>query len=210
MNIVCELDPDELENYRLRQLEDEWTNSLPRFTDAFLLETFGDALDTMDDKVAELRQDQEKYIKDIYYLGQKYVHGDDLSSCFARLCIELFFIGDLQKTEKSLFLIQRLRGRKNQPKNKKKGVLTSDDIENARNVSLVYVAERQIGQLRRNGNNFIAKCPFHDERTPSFYIYSESNRFYCFGCGASGDVIAFVEKSMGVDFKAAIYYLIQE
>lgn len=193
----------------LRQLEDDWIKTLPRFTDAFLLEAFGDALDTMDDKVAELKQNQEKYIKDIYYLGQKYVHGDDLSSCFARLCIEIFFIRDLQKTEKSLFLIQRLRDRKNQPKNNKKGRLTPGDIEKARNVSLVDVADRQIGQLRRNGKNYIAKCPFHDERTPSFYLYTESNRFYCFGCGASGDVIAFVEKSMGLDFKAAIYYLIQ-
>ena len=46
--------------------------------------------------------------------------------------------------------------------------------------------------LKRRGRNMVGLCPFHGEKTPSFNIYTETDSFYCFGCGASGDVISFI------------------
>ncbi|HEY2603339.1 MAG TPA: DNA primase [Thermoleophilaceae bacterium] len=58
--------------------------------------------------------------------------------------------------------------------------------------------------LRRVGTRFTGLCPFHDERTPSFSVNAEHKLFHCFGCGASGDSIGFVQEVEGLDFKQAI------
>ena len=48
--------------------------------------------------------------------------------------------------------------------------------------------------LRRRGKNLVGLCPFHNEKTPSFTVYPENGSFYCFGCGAKGDVIDLVAR----------------
>lgn len=200
---------DDAENEFFWDLEDQWAKSQPRFTDLELLDMFGEALDTMDDKVAELKALQKQYVQKIFHYGKKYVHGEDTASLFARFCIDHFLLSTLQKVEKSLSLIERLRWLKHTPKNKRKNGLFPADIEIARGVSLVQLAEKHTGKVRRSGNNYIAQCPFHEDKTPSLYIYSQSNRFHCFGCGAHGDAIAFVRKVTGMDFKEAVYYLMK-
>src|SRR6478672_549185 len=64
-------------------------------------------------------------------------------------------------------------------------------------------------QLRRSGARFTGLCPFHDERTPSFSVSPEKGLYYCFGCGAAGDAVSFVEQTEGVDFVGAIEWLAQ-
>ena len=54
--------------------------------------------------------------------------------------------------------------------------------------------------LKRSGKNFTGLCPFHNEKTPSFHIYTENNTFYCFGCGAGGDVITFIRRIENLDY----------
>jgi len=61
--------------------------------------------------------------------------------------------------------------------------------------------------LRRQGRNYVGLCPFHDEKTRSFGVNEEKGLFYCYGCHEGGDVIRFIEKIEGVDFKAALAYL---
>jgi DNA primase len=58
--------------------------------------------------------------------------------------------------------------------------------------------------LRRVGNRFTGLCPFHEERTPSFSVNAEHRLYHCFGCGASGDAIGFVEETEGLDFRQAV------
>lgn len=62
-------------------------------------------------------------------------------------------------------------------------------------------------ELRQKGRNFWACCPFHVERTPSFKVDPERGSFYCFGCGAHGDSIEFIEKLRGLSFREALSYL---
>lgn len=64
-------------------------------------------------------------------------------------------------------------------------------------------------QLRPSGKNLVGRCPFHDDRTPSFTIYHQSNTYYCFGCKAHGDVIAFVRAMEGLSFSQALEVLDQ-
>lgn len=65
----------------------------------------------------------------------------------------------------------------------------------------------QYVQLRRAGRNFVGKCPFHKERTPSFHVSPERNSYMCFGCNERGDIFTFIQKIDGVDFVTALKQL---
>ena len=57
--------------------------------------------------------------------------------------------------------------------------------------------------LKRRGATLVGLCPFHMERTPSFAVYPDEERFHCFGCGAHGDIFDFLEAQEGLDIRAA-------
>ncbi|MER3402928.1 MAG: DNA primase [Armatimonadota bacterium] len=61
--------------------------------------------------------------------------------------------------------------------------------------------------LERAGKNFKALCPFHSEKTPSFFVSPTLNRFHCFGCGASGDAVGFLMRIEGLSFREALRQL---
>ena len=73
-------------------------------------------------------------------------------------------------------------------------------------LSIVDVISSYI-KLDRAGINLKAKCPFHNEKTPSFFVSPARGSYYCFGCGASGDIFTFVEEFEGLDFKGALKLL---
>ena len=59
--------------------------------------------------------------------------------------------------------------------------------------------------LQKAGRNYKALCPFHAEKTPSFYVFPDRGTWRCFGaCSTGGDVIRFVEKKENVDFRTAL------
>ncbi len=74
--------------------------------------------------------------------------------------------------------------------------------------SLTDIAASYIN-LKRRGRNMVGLCPFHGEKTPSFNIYTENDSFYCFGCGAGGDVISFIMRIENLDYVEAVKYLAQ-
>ncbi|MFA6274514.1 MAG: DNA primase, partial [Candidatus Paceibacterota bacterium] len=65
-------------------------------------------------------------------------------------------------------------------------------------------------KLERAGANLKAKCPFHNEKTPSFFISPDRGSYYCFGCSAKGDIFTFVEEFEGLDFKGALKLLAEK
>src|SRR5579875_690889 len=68
----------------------------------------------------------------------------------------------------------------------------------------------QVVKLQKTGRAFQALCPFHNERTPSFYVFPESQDWHCFGCHESGDIFTFVQKAQGLDFPEALRYLAEK
>lgn len=61
--------------------------------------------------------------------------------------------------------------------------------------------------LKKSGSSFKGLCPFHSEKTPSFYVHPDRGFFHCFGCQASGDAIAFLMQLEGVPFREAVTHL---
>lgn len=64
--------------------------------------------------------------------------------------------------------------------------------------------------LKKKGHNYLGLCPFHNEKTPSFYVHPDKGFFKCFGCGVSGDVFTFLEKKEGLSFKEAAQRLAEQ
>ena len=64
--------------------------------------------------------------------------------------------------------------------------------------------------LTRSGQHLRGLCPFHREKTPSFYVFEDSQRFKCFGCGAGGDLVDFVMRHAGWDLQSTLRELAGE
>jgi DNA primase len=79
-----------------------------------------------------------------------------------------------------------------------------DEVKAAADIVAV-VGERT--QLRKAGARFVGRCPFHEERTPSFSVNPHDKLFYCFGCSKGGDLVSFVRDVEGLDFAGAIEWL---
>ena len=73
-------------------------------------------------------------------------------------------------------------------------------------LSIVEVISQYL-RLEKSGNQYKARCPFHNERTPSFYVSPSRNSYHCFGCNESGDIFSFVEKVEHVEFRDALKIL---
>jgi DNA primase len=68
----------------------------------------------------------------------------------------------------------------------------------------------QYVQLKRAGRNFSGRCPFHNERTPSFMVSPERGTYICFGCGEKGDAFSFMQKMDGTDFPTVLRQLAEK
>ncbi|MCS7201662.1 MAG: DNA primase [Dictyoglomus sp.] len=82
-----------------------------------------------------------------------------------------------------------------------------DDVK--QRINIVDIIGRYVN-LKKSGKNFVGLCPFHSERTPSFYVSPEKGLYHCFGCGASGDVFSFIMNYRNISFMTALEELAQE
>ncbi len=85
-------------------------------------------------------------------------------------------------------------------------MIPDDQVEEVRARSDIVAVIGEHIPLRRAGKDYRALCPFHEEKTPSFYVVPAKGFYKCFGCGESGDVFSFVMKRMGLDFTEAVKY----
>ncbi len=85
-----------------------------------------------------------------------------------------------------------------------------DQIEEIRSrLDVVDIVGKYV-QLKQAGKNFLGLCPFHTEKTPSFIVSPELQRYKCFGCGASGDIFNFVQNIEHIDFPETLEKLAKE
>jgi len=76
-------------------------------------------------------------------------------------------------------------------------------------VDMEQLVSPYVSGLRRRGRTLTGLCPFHNEKTPSFTVYTENQSFYCFGCGAGGDAVTFMRRAENLDYVEAVKQLAQ-
>ena len=64
--------------------------------------------------------------------------------------------------------------------------------------------------LQKSGKSLKGLCPFHNERSPSFYVFRETQTWHCFGCNKGGDIFSFVQEQQGLDFHESLHYLAEK
>lgn len=74
-------------------------------------------------------------------------------------------------------------------------------------VDIVSVVEQYVTLKRSSSSSMVGLCPFHNEKTPSFHVDGQKQLFYCFGCGAGGDVITFLMKMQNMSYPEAVTFL---
>jgi len=87
---------------------------------------------------------------------------------------------------------------------------SKNQIEEIKNrLDIVNVIEKYV-KLKRTGKNYSGLCPFHSEKTPSFIVSPDLQRYKCFGCGETGDIFNFLQEIEGIDFPEALEKLAKE
>ena len=73
-------------------------------------------------------------------------------------------------------------------------------------IDIVDLVSQRV-RLKRSGKNQLGLCPFHDDKSPSFYVSSDTGRYKCFSCGETGDIFTWVMKTQGLEFFDALKLL---
>lgn len=81
--------------------------------------------------------------------------------------------------------------------------IPEDKILEIKNAADIVELVSEVVHLKKTGKNFVGLCPFHTEKTPSFTVSPEKQIFYCFGCGAGGNIFSFLMKNDGLAFPEA-------
>ncbi|MDO8521420.1 MAG: DNA primase [bacterium] len=88
--------------------------------------------------------------------------------------------------------------------------MAGDTVQQIKDKLSIVDTVSQYVKLERAGSNMRARCPFHAEKTPSFFVSPERGTFHCFGCDKGGDIFTFVQEIEGLDFKGALKVLAEK
>lgn len=174
------------------------------FSDRELLEIFPDAKELIPEKIREWQEECDEIKNDIRAILDEAEKIAKKDFWFYEIYVAELYLPKLRECERHIL---RLKMFFNFHKKKNAQLINfREKIEIARNYP-VYELARDKLELRPSGKNFIGLCPFHDEKTPSFYLYTETNTFVCFGCNEKGDVIKLCMYLYGLDFKETVQML---
>lgn len=186
-------------------------NRLPRLSLGELVNMYPEIIHCIPDKIRELK-DELKHKKKLFSLLVKDLEAlgwDHKDMWFYELYIKHFHVKGICEIEEKIRYFEHIlkyrgsgtvyelpRGSPNQ--------ITDQRIQEAKSVPIEQILKLD---YRSSAGRLIARCPFHEDKTPSFVVYKESNTAWCFGCQQGGDSIGIVQLQHNYSFKEAIYYL---
>jgi hypothetical protein len=174
----------------------------PRLTNTELLAIFPEAKQIVPALIKELDTERGKLV---LCIGSRLAEimaesKDEAYHYFWRLWLMLNEGETLQEVDNKLARLNRLQNTIN-GKPTPKGALPEGAIEAAHDYPIQDLFDVQ---FKRSSNNLVGLCPFHDESTPSFYIFVKQNQAHCFGCNKSVDTIDAYRELNDCDFKTAV------
>ena len=90
------------------------------------------------------------------------------------------------------------------------GRIKDEDLESLKQRLDIVEVIQPYTALKRSGSNFMGRCPFHDEKSPSFSVRQDKGFYHCFGCGVGGDAIKFVQEADGLSFTESVEKLARQ
>jgi hypothetical protein len=191
---------EENEREYFREMERKWRKSLPRYSKKELLDIFPKAREIIPQKIKEVEVLYQNKKNETKELLRRFEYHKDLY--FIEAFIEVFLMDDLLKYKNRLINLKLFL----KPESENSFGVNQEEIEIAQNYPIEKIAEQHF-DIKRVGNRYKALCPFHNEKTPSFHLFTDSNRYYCFGCGESGNVINLTMALFGINFVDAVKML---
>ena len=175
------------------------------YTQSELLDLFPDAIPNEIEKCKKRIVELESKISEaLNYLIT--CNADKFSIWYCKKIIQMMLVKELLKQDRYLSLLNSKLNARNPNYDNQHELDYQQRKERAKNYPIAEIANRFI-ELKQNGNKFVGCCPIHNEKTPSFYLYIETNTYHCFGCGAHGDVINLTMNLYGTDFRGALEIL---
>lgn len=183
----------------LFELEMNWRKSLPHLSDIEWLEVFPEARDILPDKLKEWGAEKKRLVDIAKRALRKKASKNSIET---RLALQVFVVPRINTAEKHMARLRRqiahFSGRQIT------GHITEADIQHARDVPIASLIPSNVRQF---GKSITTNCPLHDDRSPSFVIYPETNSCWCFGCQQGGDSIAITRLIHQLSFVEAVKYL---
>lgn len=192
------------------RLEKEWLHSQKRLSTFDLAETFPEAKRAVEkntkENIASLKKRQE-VLREVIREQTEQMNRDPQNAKLYKSWIE-----DSEKqivqTDKKIKRLAFYKAAWQKPKAELlSGKITDGDIERAKEVAIEGFYDNQ---LVKSGRRLAGLCEFHEDRTPSFTIYTDQNRWYCFSCAEGGDVISYVQKKYHLEFIDAIKRILKK
>lgn len=182
-----------------------------KFNDKELLEIFPEARYIILPKIKEYKQERKERIEKIKQwrkkvkLISKAKQKDDFFVWFwAYAYPKYFWTSRVVEIDRYLYRLNRQKRLLDGKSSTNNQVDWEELKERAKQRSLVEEALPHLQKVRQVGNRIVALCPFHQEKTPSFFIYIDQSTFHCFGCQTHGDIIHFKMTIDNLSFKEAV------
>lgn len=180
----------------------------PKMTDSEWLAIFPESIEVIPEKIKEW-SDRRKEIEDQLKERLKVLKSNsknEFDYWFGKEWLKETLLEEMIEAEKHIKRLKSFLPSNKSPSYEYK--LSQESIDKAKLVRIVDLISHDL-HLKKHGKNYFALCPFHEERTPSFCIYPESNNFYCYGCNQSGDVIKYAMLTNNLNFKQAVKWLLE-
>ena len=193
------LDREEQEYEFFSELEKNWQKSLPRLSETEWLKIFPEAKNALPNKIGEWCAERKRLV-DIARRALRRVTSGNAVEIW--LGLQVYVMPRVNETERHIHRLRRQIAR--YTSSPVKSCITDADIEQAREVPIASLISSKI---RRTDKTSITNCPLHNDRSPSFVIYHDTNSCWCFGCQQGGDSIAFTRLLYNLSFIEAVKYL---
>jgi hypothetical protein len=191
------------------ELEWAWRDSQVKLTDKELIDIFPEAAKVIPEKIKEWKKVERQLLQNIKnQLLEVRATVPEQDQWFAKAMVKYGTGAELVKARRHIMRLYRLKNLYSPPKIMSPKKITAEKISRANQVPIVDLVG-QYTKLRKSGTTFIALCPLHKEKSPSFVVYPLTNSWHCFGCGEGSSSIDLIMKLNGLSFKDAVQFLIR-